>query len=119
MNRINKICILLLTLGGLCIGLTSCEDNINGASIVGTWADGDIVLSLGKDGSYRMEDSQGQLRLGSYSYNSSTQLMTVNIKALAGSNTAYKETFIVQTLTSSTLVLLYTDGSVQGYYTRH
>lgn len=33
-------------------------------------------------------------------------------------NGAYKQTFIVQTLSASTLVLLYTDGDVEGYYTR-
>ena len=109
-----------------CFALASCSnddgDEPGGGSnsIVGTWVDGNIVLTLGKDGSYRedINDSFGQYRIGSYSYNPRTSLMVVDIKAIEGNNGAYQDTFIVQTLTSTTLVLIYADGDVKGYYTR-
>ena len=87
-------------------------------SIVGKWVDGDQILTLGKDGSYREDGSLGQYRIGTYSYNHNTSIMTVKVEAIAGMNSAYSTNYIVQTLSATTLVLLYTDGDVKGYYTR-
>ncbi len=106
--------------------ITSCgDDDDNGGgkiSIVGTWVDGTTTMKLGSDGSYNLTDTSvsgiPQYRKGSYSYNSNQNLLTVNVSAVAGQNSAYQQTYIVQTLTESTLVLLYTDGDVEGYYTR-
>jgi len=107
-----------------CCVLASCGDDDKdepdgSSSIVGQWVDGEQTLTFGKDGSYREDGSLGQYRIGSYSYNPSTQLLAVNIKAIEGMNSAYQQTYIVQTLSSATLVLLYTDGDVKGYYTRN
>lgn len=114
--------VLLIPLFSLTI--TSCGDdndepNNQSASIVGTWVDEDVTLKLGKDGSYR-EDGymMGQYRIGTFSYNPNTSLMSVSIKAIEGMNNAYQDTYIVQNLTSTTLVLLYKDGDVKGFYTR-
>ncbi|MDE7387587.1 MAG: hypothetical protein K2N28_10690 [Muribaculaceae bacterium] len=115
------LCIMLLI-----VGATACssdDDDISnsaGTSIVGKWRDGSKVMTLGTDGSYRsdLNDKYGQYRVGTYSYNPSNSLMTINVKAVEGQNGAYQQTLIVQTLTSSTLVLLYADGDVEGYYTR-
>jgi hypothetical protein len=106
--------------------ITSCgDDDDNGGgkiSIVGTWVDGTTTMKLGSDGSYNLTDTSvsgiPQYRKGSYSYNSNQNLLTVNVSAVAGQNSAYQQNYIVQTLTASTLVLLYTDGDVEGYYTR-
>lgn len=45
-------------------------------------------------------------------------LVSLYLIIIPGKNSAYRITYIVQTLTSSTLVLLDTDGDVKGYYTR-
>lgn len=116
-----SICIPLI-----CFSLSSCgstskddlEQNTNANSIVGKWADGDETLTFGKDGSYREDGYLGQYRIGTYSYSPSTSLLVVNVKAVPGMNSAYQQTYIVQTLSSSTLVLIYTDGDVKGYYSR-
>lgn len=107
------------------IGFASCgddDDENGGNSIVGTWVDGTTTMILGRDGSYNLTDTSfpdiTQRRKGTYSYNPSQGLLTVNVVAVAGQNSAYQRTYIVQTLTATTLVLLYTDGDVQGYYTR-
>lgn len=76
-------------------------------------------MTLGKDGSYKsvLSGQYVQTRKGTYSYNKSQNLFVTNIEA-SKENGAYTETLIVQTLTSTTLVLLYKDGDVEGYYTR-
>jgi len=116
----------LLMMALLCVGFISCDDDdddtVRGSSIVGTWVDGSTTMVLGSDGSYNLTDTSipniPQYRRGTYSYNKAQKLLTVNVVAVAGQNGAYKDTYIVQTLTSSTLVLLYSDGDVEGYYTR-
>lgn len=79
-------------------------------------------MILGSDGSYNVTNTSvpnhPQYRKGTYSYNASLNLVTVNVIAVAGQNNAYRDTYIVQRLTSTTLVLLYADGDVEGYYTR-
>lgn len=98
-----------------------------GVSISGTWYNSaaDETMILGKDGSYYSylgKDKTGpnsQYRKGTYSYNSAQGLFVENI--VEGGDMkpgGYQRTLIVQTLTSNTLVLLYLEGDVQGYYTR-
>lgn len=98
------------------------EDESDYTTIVGEWQDGCTTLILGSDGSYTLIDksipSHTQYRRGSYSYNSTLGLLIIDVKAVPNENGAYQQTLIVQTLTKSTLVLLYTDGDVEGYYER-
>lgn len=108
-----------------CTIMASCGDNGeddpqqgNVASIVGKWVDGEDTITFGSNGSYREDGSLGQYRIGTYSYNPTSSLLVTDIKAVAGMNSAYQQTYIVQTLTATNLVLLYTDGDVKGYYTR-
>ncbi len=122
MHKLLKTLMLLLV-ATFSVTISACggdddEPGGDSTSIVGTWIDGDNILTLGQDGSYREDASLGQYRIGTYSYNPSTSLMTVSVKAIEGMNSAYQRTYIVQTLTSTTLVLLYTDGDVKGYYMR-
>ena len=99
----------------------SDDDNSSGSSIVGTWVDDTRTIVFGSDGSYNMTDksfpSITQYRRGTYSYNPNQNLLVINVVAVAGQNGAYQDTYIVQTLNASTLVLLSTDGDV-GYYSR-
>ncbi len=118
--------ILAIALISLCtISCGSDDDNNkenNGISIVGTWVDGSTTIVFGSDGSYNLTNTSvpsiPQYRKGNYSYNASQNLLTINVQAVTGQNGAYQQTYIVQTLTSTTLVLLYIDGDVEGYYTR-
>lgn len=116
-----KKLIVLSIILALVLSLSSCSKEEN-SLIVGTWVDGSTTMVLGSDGSYNLTDTSipglPQYRRGTYSYNSSQQLLSINIVAVEGENNAYQNVFIVQTLTESTLVLLYTDGDVEGYYTR-
>ena len=97
------------------------EDESDYTTIVGEWQDGSTTLILGSDGSYtsinKSIPSHTQYRRGTYSYNSKQGLLIINVKA-SNENGAYQQTLVVQTLTKSTLVLLYTDGDVEGYYER-
>ncbi|MGN0223677.1 MAG: hypothetical protein ACI4AM_06595 [Muribaculaceae bacterium] len=126
MDKILKYLMLLLVTT-LSFTFTACSDDddepdnstVAGTnSIVGKWVDGDQILTLGKDGSYREDGSLGQYRIGTYSYNANAATVVVDIKAIAGNNSAYQNTYFVQTLTSTTLVLLYPDGDVKGCFTR-
>lgn len=113
----------IIAVAVLSTGLTSCSnlDGSGGVSIVGTWVDGYTTMELGSDGSYNMTNtsmSKTQYRKGTYSYNPNLGLMTINVVAVPGKNNAYQDTYIVQTLTATTLVLIYPDGEVEGYYTR-
>lgn len=88
--------------------------------IAGKWKDEDKIMILGNDGSYfsDIENQSYSERKGTYSYNEKQNLLTVNVVAIPNQNSAYRNTYIVESLTLSTLVLLYTDGDVEGYYTR-
>lgn len=117
--------IAFIALTSLCTVSCGSDDDSkekNDVSIVGTWVDGSTTIVFGSDGSYNLTDisvpSITQYRKGKYSYNASQNLLTINVQAVTGQNGAYQQTYIVQTLTSTTLVLLYTDGDVEGYYTR-
>lgn len=117
----------LMMVAMLTIGFTSCskdDDDDDSASIVGTWVDdswgGTKTMILGSNGSYSstIKDSYGTRdRNGTYSYNPTQGTMVVNVKAGAYNN-PYQQTYIVQTLTAKNLVLMYTDGDIEGYYTR-
>lgn len=107
------------------VGLTACGDDSESddeVTIAGKWVYGHKILELGKSGSYHEYDDNGDQyshREGSYSYNADQSLMIVNIPASSkNGNQAYSQTYIVYTLTKTTLVLLYTDGDTKGYYTR-
>ena len=109
---------MLLCAVMLGVSATSCSDDDEKDGIVGVWVYETATLTLGSDGSYKESWTDGQYRVGVYSYNASQKLLSVSIKEVPGMNSAYQQTYIVQTLTSSTLVLLYTYGDVKGYYTR-
>lgn len=118
---------MLVAIVSVCFISCSKDDDDNGiggskVSIVGTWVDGATTMILGSDGSYNLTNTSipgiPQYRKGTYSYNPGQSFLTVNVIAIEGHNSAYQRTYIVQTLTASTLVLLYTDGDVEGYYTR-
>ncbi|MGM9861093.1 MAG: hypothetical protein ACI30W_00710 [Muribaculaceae bacterium] len=122
MNKLLKY-MMLLFVATLSLTFASCSDNDDddpqgGASIVGKWVDGETTLTFGSDGSYREDGSLGQYRIGTYSYSAASSLLFVDVVAIEGMNSAYRQTYVVQTLTSSTLVLLYTEGDVKGRYTR-
>ena len=120
MKRFITLFISLLVLGAILFSTVGCSEENSSDSIVGVWKNGDITMTLGKDGSYLSEyrGNYPQVRKGTYSYNPTQKLMVIHVMAVAGSNGAYSDTFIVQTLTETTLVLLYTDGDVEGYYIR-
>lgn len=116
----NWMTIIMVVCVSVCFASCSSDDDEK-TGIVGTWVDGSTTMVLGSDGSYNLTDTSydsiTQYRRGTYSYNSKQGLLTINVVA-SGQNNAYQQTYIVQTLTATTLVLLYTDGDVQGYYTR-
>lgn len=113
------------------VGFSSCGgDNdsddynpeANKSGIIGTWVDGSTTVTFGSDGSYNLTDTSipsiTQYRHGTYTYDSKLGIVTVDVEAVEGQNGAYQQIYIVQTLTATTLVLLYVDGDVEGYYTR-
>lgn len=118
----NWVTILMVVF--MSIGIISCNDNEDdkGVSIVGTWVNGTTTIKFGSDGSYNLTNTSvpsiPQYRKGSYSYNPEQKLLAINVIAIEGNNGAYQDVYIVQTLTETTLVLLYPDGDVEGYYTR-
>lgn len=123
-----KLKILSMMLVAMVLPLmVACGDDDNGGinnkvTIVGTWVDGSTTMTLGSDNSYYLVNASvpgiTQYRKGTYSYNANQGIMTVSVVAVEGQNGAYQQTYIVQTLTSTSLVLLYLDGTAEGYYTR-
>lgn len=124
MKETLKLLLCSLLISGIVLTFVACGDDDNENSIVGTWIAGNKTMQLGNNGSYYLyygnnpTGSESQYRKGTYSYNAGQGLMTVNIQDVPDHNSAYQRTYIVQTLTATTLVLLYTDGDVEGYYTR-
>lgn len=124
MEKTYRHLLMVMLAAVMSLGLAACgDDNDNepqdsAVSIVGKWADGDFVLTFSRDGSYREDASYGQYRIGTYSYSPETSLLAINVKAIPGMNSAYKDIYVVQTLSATTLVLMYTDGSIKGYFTR-
>lgn len=97
------------------------DDKSSGPSITGEWVSGDTRLYFGSDGSYSEDNTSSyifQYRSGTYSYNAAQSILVLDVKASLGQNDAYTQTLIVQNLTSTSMVLLYTDGDVRGVYTR-
>lgn len=126
MKKVNFKWLYAIFIAVMSLSLLSCGDHEEetDASIVGTWVQGNITLTFGKDGSYKVTNitvlDSGKITTkqnGTYSFNSNSGLLVVNVSE-GKDNIAYQRTYIVQTLTSTTLVLLYTDGDVNGYYTR-
>lgn len=111
--------IAILTL----LSCASCikEDDEN--LLVGTWKRStNIYMKLGEDGSYYSYidpdpySADGQYRKGSYSYDETTKTMVIDIYAIPNHNNASTRTYYVQTLTSSTLVLLdLSNGEAYSY----
>lgn len=109
------------------VTLSSCSDDKSedepgheaSVSIVGTWIENEeSSITFGQNSSYREDGMFGQYRTGTYVYNPATSMLFVDIKAVPGMNSAYQNSYIVQSLTKTTLVLSYTDGDIKGYYTR-
>lgn len=100
--------------------LMSCSDDPD-SSIVGKWGNATETVTFSKNGDYRYENTSGgfyQYRKGSYTYNKKQNLLVVNIDAVSGNNGAYTDKYLVQTLTSSTLVLINMDSGSTYYYTK-
>ena len=123
MEKFFNYTVMLIAMFVMGFTFTACsEDEEDELPIAGKWVNGHKIMELGKNGSYHSyqdDGSQYSHREGTYSYNPSQSLMIVNVPASSkNGNGDYSQTFIVHTLTNTTLVLLYTDGDVQGYYTR-
>lgn len=108
--------IAILTL----LSCASCikEDDEN--LLVGTWKRStNIYMRLGENGSYYSYiDPNPYLtyREGSYSYDETTKTMVIDIYAIPNHNNASTQAYYVQTLTSSTLVLLdLSNGEAYSY----
>ncbi len=117
-----------LTLSLLIITFISCnKESISNNKIVGTWKSStQVTITFGSDGSYyRTLGPEGlhTYHKGTYSYNEDQCILVTNINETSFSDgtTFYDsstQTYIVQTLTETTLVLLYTDGDSAGYFTK-
>lgn len=120
-NLFNWIAMMMMVI--VCVGFASCskggDSEGEGVSIVGEWVDNNTTLVFKKDGSYYRSSGANDPtpQSGTYSYNPAQSTLVVNVKATDWNN-AYQRTYVVQTLTATTLVLMYTDGDVMGYFTR-
>ena len=117
----NLMTILMVAMMSICFVSCGDDDDDDNNGIAGTWVDDYTIMELGKDGSYYAYDPrfpEDGYRKGTYTYNSSQKLMSVSIVAVPGQNSAYKRTYLVQTLTSTTLVLIETQYGDTHYYTR-
>lgn len=121
---------LLLMLSVMLALFSSCNNTSNGdKKIVGTWSSATHgTMTLGTDGSYYRTLGAGGVYIyykGTYSYNENQCILVTNINETSFSingQTYYgpsTQTYIVQTLTETTLVLLYTDGDSAGYFTKN
>ena len=100
--------------------LMSCSDDPD-SNIVGKWGNATETVTFSKNGDYRYENTSGgfyQYRKGRYTYNKKQNLLVVNIDAVAGNNGAYTDTYLVQTLNSSSLVLIDVETGSTYYYTK-
>lgn len=94
----------------------------NRITISGKWGrtNSDETMTLGANGSYYSELGVGtnyyQYRKGRYVYNDVQSTLVVDIDAVPGQNSAYTSTYLVQTLTETTLVLVDIDGDLDSYY---
>lgn len=107
----------MLLLAMVAFTFTACSDENKmgeAAGIVGKWRDGNKTLLFEKNGNFssEIETTPVQLRTGIYSYNPTLGNLVIN------TSESSREVYNVQTLNATTLVLLYTDGDVEGFYTR-
>ncbi len=107
----------MLLLAMVAFTFTSCSDEDEmgeAAGIVGKWRDGNKTLLFEKNGNFssEIETTPVQQRTGTYSYNPTLGNLVIN------TSESSREVYNIQTLNATTLVLLYTDGDVEGFYTR-
>lgn len=107
----------MLLLAMVAFAFTACSDEDEmgeAAGIVGKWRDGNKTLLFEKNGNFssEIETTPVQQRTGTYSYNPTLGNLVIN------TSESSREVYNIQTLNATTLVLLYTDGDVEGFYTR-
>jgi len=117
MNKklLHTLSMLLLAMVAFTFTACSDEDEMGeAAGIVGKWRDGNKTLLFEKNGNFssEIETTPVQQRTGTYSYNPTLGNLVIN------TSESSREVYNVQTLNATTLVLLYTDGDVEGFYTR-
>lgn len=105
---------MLLMLFTMSISFSACgddDDDISSSSLVGTWwVDGGTTNRwvFSSDGSFQSVNTViagvPQTRTGTYSVSGNT--LVISIKAVAGSNNAYTNTYLIYSLTSTQLVLI-------------
>ena len=106
----------MLLLAMVAFTFTACSDEDEmgeAAGIVGKWRDGNKTLLFEKNGNFssEIETTPVQQRTGTYSYNPTLGNLVIN------TSESSREVYNVQTLNATTLVLLYTNGDVEGFYT--
>ncbi|MCD8386365.1 MAG: lipocalin family protein [Bacteroidales bacterium] len=109
-----KFLTMLLMLFTMSISFSACgndDDDISSSSLVGTWwVNGDTTDKwvFSSNGSFQSVNTviagATQTRTGTYSV--SGDILVINIKAVAGSNNAYTNTYLIYSLTSTQLVLI-------------
>ena len=112
---LHTLSILLLAMVAFTFAACSDEDEMGeAAGIVGKWRDGNKTLLFEKNGNFssEIETTPVQQRTGTYSYNPTLGNIVIN------TSESSREIYNIQTLNATTLVLLYTDGDVEGFYTR-
>ena len=107
----------MLLLAMVAFTFTSCSDEDEmgeAAGIVGKWRDGNKTLLFEKNGNFssEIETTPVQQCTGTYSYNPTLGNLVINISESS------REVYNVLTLNATILVLLYTNGDVEGFYTR-
>lgn len=122
-DYLHLLAIMMVAL--LSIGVTSCKDDDPDESVIidsgeekepqtksslliGTW-DGSFNLILRTDGSCKLTYRNSKVvDIGTYSYNESQNILVIMIDNPGESRIT--RTFVVQTLTQTTLVLIESDG---------
>lgn len=107
----------MLLLAMVAFTFSACNDEDEwgeSTGIVGKWRDGNKTLLFEKNGNFssEIETTSERQRTGTYSYNPTLGNLVIN------TSESSREVYNVQTLNATTLVLLYTDGDVEGFYTR-
>ena len=112
---LHTLSMLLLAMVAFTFAACSDEDEMGeAAGIVGKWRDGNKTLLFEKNGNFssEIETAPVQQRTGTYSYNPTLGNLVIN------TSESSREVYYVQTLNATTLVLLYTNGDFEGFYTR-
>ncbi len=111
--------ILSLCLCGTALFFSACSDNEEEDRIVGTWYSDENSAHVKSTWTFKSNGdfeshlitsgwNEDQPRMGTYVLNSN--ILTINIRAIAGNNSAYTQQFAVTTLTKKSLVLIGEDG---------